>query len=135
MKFLPVLFFVLLINQAHGQDTAASILPGKWAICFDTTFSKSYSCNHPFSVYELFPGGYYRGGEVVCQGKKYPVTGEWKFENGNLTLHGRSDSCYKHSPQVYYKIRFLGNDLFYMKGVSEAEDPGRPYYYYFKRVK
>lgn len=133
MKLLFVsllLFFNLLL---YGQDTIANLIPGKWALCYDTNFSKQYSCDKPFTVYEFQNDGSYIGNEVICMDKKYKLTGHWKFENGNLTIYTNPDNCFKFSPLSYYNISFINRNLFYMKGISKVEDPGQVYYYYFKR--
>ncbi|MES1197698.1 MAG: hypothetical protein ABUL41_00285 [Chitinophagaceae bacterium] len=111
------------------------MLLGKWAVCYSIEFSKNYSCEVPFTTYELSQDGFYIGGEAICMDKKYPITGTWKFENGNLTIKANNNDCIKIPLQVYYSIIFINKDLFYMKGVSKIENPDQPYYYYFKRLK
>jgi hypothetical protein len=72
MKTFLISFFIFIKSGLYGQDTTSDMLLGKWAVCYDSKFSENYSCEHPFTTYELSQGGNYIGEETICMDKNIP---------------------------------------------------------------
>ena len=81
-KILSIAACAIIGLHSHAQDTSENrrALYGKWKVCIDTQFSKSYSCDNPYTSYTILPMGSMKRKEMF-----YLVVLDFK-----LQVNGRS---------------------------------------------
>src|SRR5688572_32358145 len=69
-KILSIAACAIIGLHSHAQDTSENrrALYGKWKVCIDTQFSKSYSCDNPYTSYTILPDGQYEEEREVLSG-------------------------------------------------------------------
>lgn len=134
---LGILTYAIVSLHSHSQDSSETrrTLYGKWKVCIDTQFSKSYSCDNPFTSYTIFPNGQYEEGrEVLSGGVRFQVTGKWTLNDTSLIMLDDARHGYSMSSPHNYNIQFINKNLFYLRSISTMEMSGQVFYLYFKRI-
>jgi hypothetical protein len=134
IKCTLFLFSLSLAASTKGQDSTRKYFIGKWAMCYSLD-SLDSACLKPFAYIEFNADGHYIAGYASCGEKKYPRSGTWRFEEGNLSLDPVNNECIRESAETYANIQFLNKKIFYFQFPDQYENPGHIVFMSYRRIE
>lgn len=129
-----ILLFSSCLTFSQDSISTRTIVGGRWSICTSTKFSKNFQCTKGFTSFEFFEDGTYKENQKrICDKTEMEyASGKWKIARNILTIDEDDSKCRKSGPRTY-KIIWLDNNRFYVKGREGRWGPR--VYTYFQRSK